>query len=121
VAAAGGHVFPRHQAYRSARVKRHPLPSTTTFTKLRYRFIPDHVIGELLAKKWIDNAIPFLVLICVVGTIGSLIPNFFSGTNLAIVARELGEFGLVCIAMMVVIVVGGIDLSVGPISRLAIS
>ncbi len=89
------------------------MTATSTYTKLRYRFIPDHVIGELLSKKWIDNTIPFLVLICVVAIFGSLIPNFFSGANLAITARELGEFGLVCMAMMVVIIVGGIDLSVG--------
>lgn len=89
------------------------MASASTFTKLRYRFIPDHVIGEILSKKWIDNAIPFLVLICVIAVFGSLIPNFFSGSNLSITSRQLGEFALVCIAMMLVIVVGGIDLSVG--------
>jgi len=89
------------------------LATTSTLAKLRYRFVPDHVIGELLSKKWIDNAIPFLVLLCVVGLFGTLIPNFFSTSNLAIQARELGEFGLVCLAMMLVIVVGGLDLSVG--------
>lgn len=89
------------------------MASASNLTKLRYRFIPDHVIGEILSKKWIDNAIPFLVLVCVVLIFGSLIPNFYSGSNLSITARQFGEFGLVGIAMMVVIVVGGIDLSVG--------
>jgi ribose transport system permease protein len=89
------------------------LASASKLTKLRYRFIPDHVIGELLSKKWIDNAIPFLVLICVIAVFGSLLPNFFSPGNLSITARQLGELALVCIAMMLVIVVGGIDLSVG--------
>jgi ribose transport system permease protein len=89
------------------------LASATTITKLRYRFIPDHVIGEILSKKWIDNAIPFLVLVCVIAIFGALIPNFFSESNLSITARQYGEFALVCIAMMVVIIVGGIDLSVG--------
>jgi len=89
------------------------LASASNLTKLRYRFIPDHVIGEILSKKWIDNAIPFLVLVCVIAIFGSLIPNFFSGSNLSITSRQFGEFALICIAMMVVIVVGGIDLSVG--------
>jgi ribose transport system permease protein len=89
------------------------LASANTIAKLRYRFIPDHVIGEILSKKWIDNAIPFLVLVCVIAIFGALIPNLFSGSNLSITARQYGEFALVCIAMMVVIVVGGIDLSVG--------
>ncbi|MFM2277907.1 MAG: C-terminal Strictosidine synthase [Pseudomonadota bacterium] len=89
------------------------MASASTFTKLRYRFIPDHVIGEILSKKWIDNAIPFLVLIAVIVVFGALIPNFYTTGNLTITARQLGEFALVCIAMMLVIVVGGIDLSVG--------
>ncbi|MET3616132.1 ribose transport system permease protein [Rhizobium aquaticum] len=89
------------------------MAAANTITKLRYRFIPDHVIGEILSKKWIDNAIPFLVLVAVVLVFGALIPNFYTGSNLSILSRQLGEFSLVCIAMMVVIVVGGIDLSVG--------
>ncbi|EBW2250186.1 ABC transporter permease, partial [Salmonella enterica subsp. enterica serovar Enteritidis] len=82
-------------------------------TRLRYRFVPDHIIGEILSKKWIDNAIPFLVLLVVVAVFGWLLPNFFSAGNLSNTSRQLGEFALICIAMMTVIVVGGIDLSVG--------
>lgn len=70
------------------------MASASTLTKLRYRFIPDHIIGEILTKKWIDNAIPFLVLVCVIAIFGSLIPNFFSGSNLSITSRQLGEFAL---------------------------
>ncbi|NMM46653.1 ABC transporter permease [Rhodospirillaceae bacterium KN72] len=84
-----------------------------TITKLRYRYLPDHMIGEILSKNWIDNAIPFLVMVAVVGVFGTLLPNFFSGSNMEILGRQYGEFALVVIAMMVVIVVGGIDLSVG--------
>lgn len=84
-----------------------------TLKKLRYRFVPDHVIGEILSKKWIDNAIPFLVLVAVILVFGLLLPNFFSGGNLSMMSRQLGEFGLICLAMMTVIIVGGIDLSVG--------
>lgn len=89
------------------------MASASSVTKLRYRLIPDHVIGEILSKKWIDNAIPFLVVLGVIAVFGSLIPNFFSVDNLAITARQFGEFALVCIAMMTVVIVGGIDLSVG--------
>lgn len=89
------------------------MARASTLTKLRYRLIPDHLIGEILTKKWIDNAIPFLVLIAVVAVFGSLIPNFFSAGNLEILSRQYGEFALICLAMMIVIIVGGIDLSVG--------
>ena len=85
----------------------------TNLVKLRYRYVPDHVLGEILSKKWIDSAIPFVVMVIVVGTFARLIPNFFSIGILAINGRQFGEFGLVCLAMMTVVVSGGIDLSVG--------
>src|SRR6185436_9190682 len=44
--------------------------------------------------------------------IGLSIPGYFGTTNLADLVRQLGEFGLVTIAMMIVMVAGGIDLSV---------
>ena len=43
----------------------------------RYNLIPDHLIGEILTKRWTDNAIPFLALVITVSTYGSLIPGFF--------------------------------------------
>ena len=78
----------------------------------RYRFVPDRLIGEILTKRWIDSAIPFTVLIVVLGVIAWLLPSMFQPSSLAIAARQLGEFGLVCLAMMVVVIAGGIDLSV---------
>ncbi len=81
--------------------------------KARYRLFPDHVVGEMLSKSWIDNAIPFTFMIIVVGVIGMLLPNFFTGSNISILARQYGELALVVLAMTTVILVGGIDLSVG--------
>jgi ribose transport system permease protein len=84
-----------------------------TAIRWRYRLIPDHVVGEILAKRWIDNAIPFLILVVVVAGLSYLIPGFFSLGGLATLTRQLGEFGLIVIAMTIVMVAGGIDLSVG--------
>ncbi len=89
------------------------MASESNLVRLRYRLIPDHLIGEILSKKWIDNAIPLLVLVCVIAIFGSLIPEFFSVGNLRSTSQQYGEFALVCLAMMIVICVGGIDLSVG--------
>lgn len=85
----------------------------SSIKKARYRWLPDHVFGELLSKSWIDNAIPFTIMIIVVGVVGSLLPNFFTGSNIGILARQYGELALVVLAMTTVILVGGIDLSVG--------
>lgn len=81
--------------------------------KTRYRWFPDHLVGEMLSKNWIDNAIPFAIMVSVVAVIGSLLPNFFTGSNISILARQYGELALVVLAMTTVILVGGIDLSVG--------
>lgn len=40
------------------------------------------------------------------------IPGFFSSNNLTNMMFQLPEFGLIALAMMVVIVTGGIDLSI---------
>ena len=33
----------------------------------RYNLVPDHLVGEILTKRWTDNAIPFLALVVDVG------------------------------------------------------
>ena len=85
----------------------------------RYNLIPDHVIGEILQKRWTDNAIPFLALVVVVAGFGSAIPGFFNPGSLQDSTRQLGEFSLVVIGLTVVMLGGGIDLSVGSIFALS--
>lgn len=84
-----------------------------TLARWRSRYVPDHVVGEVLSKNWIDNSVPFLSLLLVLAVFGSLIPNFFSLGSLGDSARQLGEFSFIVFAMMLVMVAGGIDLSVG--------
>jgi ribose transport system permease protein len=79
----------------------------------RYRFVPDHLLGEILTKRWIDNAIPVLILLAVIGVFGALIPDFFGAASISSLMRQWGEFTLIVIALMIVMVAGGIDLSVG--------
>jgi len=81
--------------------------------RLRYKYVPDHVLGELLAKRWMDNAIPFAALIIAIVIFGTLIPGFFSWGNLADYSRQFAELGLVVLALAIVMLSGGIDLSVG--------
>ena len=26
--------------------------------RLRYRYVPDHIVGEVLGRRWMDNVIP---------------------------------------------------------------
>jgi len=87
--------------------------------RLRYNFIPDHLIGEILTKRWIDNAIPFLALVITVIGFGTAIPGFFKPTSLSDSTRQLGEFSIVVTGLTVVMLGGGIDLSVGSIFALS--
>lgn len=85
----------------------------------RYNLVPDHIIGEILEKRWTDNAIPFVALIATVAAFGSQIPGFFSLYSLQESTRQLGEFSLVVIGLTVVMLGGGIDLAVGAIFALS--
>ncbi|PWE57320.1 ABC transporter permease [Metarhizobium album] len=85
----------------------------------RYNLIPDHLVGEILTKRWTDNAIPFLVLVVTVASFGASIPGFFKPYSLQESTRQLGEFSVVVTGLTVVMLGGGIDLSVGSIFALA--
>jgi ribose transport system permease protein len=87
--------------------------------RLRYNFIPDHLIGEILTKRWTDNAIPFLALIITVVGFGTAIPGFFKPQSLSDSTRQLGEFSIVVTGLAIVMLGGGIDLSVGSIFALS--
>jgi ribose transport system permease protein len=82
-------------------------------TELRCRWWPDHVLGEILAKRWMETAIPVVVLIGVALVLSSAIPNFLSAASLADTGRQAGEIGFIVLGMALVMIVGGIDLSVG--------
>ncbi|WP_454746692.1 ABC transporter permease [Ciceribacter selenitireducens] len=81
--------------------------------RLRHRWIPTHVVGELMSKSWIDNIVPAAILILIVVVFGSIVPNFFLPANVSDGTRQIGELGFVVLGMMIVVVGGGIDLSVG--------
>ncbi|MDQ0395715.1 ABC transporter permease [Labrys monachus] len=85
----------------------------------RYNLVPDHVVGEILTKRWTDNAIPFLVLVVTVAVFGTAISGFFRISSLQDSTRQLGEFSIVVIGLTVVMLGGGIDLSVGSIFALS--
>ncbi|MFC3209297.1 ABC transporter permease [Aquamicrobium soli] len=85
----------------------------------RYNRIPSHLIGEILTKRWTDNAIPFLALVVTLAIFGTSISGFFKPSALQASSRQLGEFSLVVTGVTVVMLGGGIDLSVGAIFGLA--
>ena len=84
-----------------------------TLTRWRYTWWPDHMLGELLSKRWMETAIPVIVLLLVAVSLSQAIPNFLSPQALSDTGRQAGEIGFVVLGMALVMIVGGIDLSVG--------
>lgn len=84
-----------------------------TLTRWRYAYWPDHALGEILAKRWMETAMPVIVLVLVVFALSRVIPSFLSPAALSDTGREAGEIGFVVLGMALVMIVGGIDLSVG--------
>jgi ribose transport system permease protein len=84
-----------------------------SWMRWRSRLVPDHVVGEILSKSWIDNAIPFLLLLISIAVFSPQIPDFFAAYSLQDNSRLLGELLLVVLGETIVILAGGIDLSVG--------
>jgi ribose transport system permease protein len=96
------------------------MAASDTLTRLRYRYLPEHLLGELLTKRWIDNVVPFFALIVAIIVFGTLIPDFFSASSLADFGRQVAEFGLIVLGLSIVMLSGGIDLSVASIFTLSV-
>jgi ribose transport system permease protein len=81
--------------------------------RVRYRFSLQQIVAELLEKRWMEPAIPFALLVALSVFFALRVPSFATVANVLSTERELAEFALVCLGMTIVIVSGGIDLSVG--------
>src|SRR5438093_12223005 len=68
---------------------------------------------------WIKRFIPFASLLALSVVIAALEPRFLSAGNLAGVARQTTVISIMAIGMTLVMVCGGIDLSVGSMLGLA--
>ncbi len=80
---------------------------------LRRRIALQQVFAELFEKRWMEPAIPLALLIGVFVFFSATTPGFASQENLLSTSAELAELSLVCLGMAVVVISGGIDLSVG--------
>src|SRR3954463_9319498 len=89
------------------------LPMQDALLRLRYRYWPDHLLGEILSKRWTETAIPVIVLLIITILLSRAIPGFLSVGGLADTGRQAGEIGFVVLGIALVVIVGGIDLSVG--------
>ncbi|MDQ0376056.1 ABC transporter permease [Amycolatopsis thermophila] len=85
----------------------------TRLRHLRYRFSLQQLFAELFEKRWMEPAIPLAILVGVIIFFSIAAPGFATSANLLSSAAELAEISLVCLGMAIVMISGGIDLSVG--------
>ncbi len=81
--------------------------SNESIVKFTAKYLPRHVVGEIMTKRWVDNAVPFLALVLVVLICGSLVPDFYSASSVTDLGRQVAEFGLVVLALTIVMISGG--------------
>ena len=93
--------------------------ASDVFTRWRYKLVPDKIVGEILSKSWVDSAIPFLFLLISLAVFGALLPSMFTAGSMSGMTRTAGEYLLVALGLTIVIMAGGIDLSVGSVFALA--
>lgn len=96
------------------------MTNSNALTRLRYRYFSGRLVGEILSKSWIDSAIPVAALLVVTILMASLIPGLFNAAYMSDLSRQLAEFGLIALALTIVIMSGGIDLSVGSMFALCV-
>jgi ribose transport system permease protein len=63
----------------------------------------------------IQKLLPFVTLIVLAVALAIASPNFLTGTNLSSVVRQTAVINIISLGMTIIIIAGGIDLSVGAI------
>jgi ribose transport system permease protein len=96
------------------------MANSNALTRLRYRYFSGRLVGEILSQSWIDSAIPVIALVVTTVIMAILIPGLLSTAYITDLARQLAEFGLIALALTIVIMSGGIDLSVGSTFALSV-
>ena len=81
----------------------------------RNRFSFQRSLAEVLGKRWAESAVPAALLVGVVIYFGLSAPGFFTTSNSQTMSQVVAELGLVALGMTIVLVGGGIDLSVGAV------
>ncbi|HJP76392.1 MAG TPA: ABC transporter permease [Pseudonocardiaceae bacterium] len=82
---------------------------------------PSRATSTRLARKLIESPEAGVIIACVLvfGVIAINAPTYTSAGNLQVMGRDLAQVGILAIGESVVILTGGIDLSVGALAGLA--
>ncbi|MGC9667631.1 ABC transporter permease [Planosporangium sp. 12N6] len=79
------------------------------------RFAPKRTVGDLLAKPWMEGAVPVVLALVLGLVVVGTTPEILAGGDRSIILSRFAEAGLLAIALTLVLIGGGFDLSVGAI------
>jgi ribose transport system permease protein len=82
----------------------------------RHRIAPIRLVSDIVSKRWMEGAVPLGLALVLSAIIVASTAGFTTTGNLELILREVSEKGLLAIGLTVVLVGGGIDLSVGSIT-----
>ncbi|WP_413723159.1 ABC transporter permease [Sodalis sp. RH23] len=71
---------------------------------------------KYLVYMYLLKARTFIALLIVIGFFSAMVPNFITTSNLLIMTQHVAITGLLAVGMTLVILTGGIDLSVGAVA-----
>lgn len=74
---------------------------------------PRRILSDVLSRGWVESAIPFLAILTVIVTVVLSTEDYFTFTNMRDLSQYASDGGLIVLAMLIVVAVGGLDLSVG--------
>lgn len=74
-----------------------------------------NILKKLLAQR---EATVFLIIVLVVAIVSILEPNFLNPSNLSSIATAVSTDGLLAIGLCIVLILGGIELSVGGVAAM---
>jgi ribose transport system permease protein len=83
------------------------------FSHWRSQFSGSQFFAELFEKRWMEPAIPLTLLVVVAAYFSVAAPSFATSANFLTTSTEMAELSFLCLGMAVVMISGGIDLSVG--------
>ncbi len=123
---ASGFLFLQHLAAQHATVAETPSAHAGVLERVRRsvgklldRPRANQIIGTLFSFQFLFGLIIVVVLAIVFSPVRDESILFLSQRNLSNVARDVSETGILAVGMLLVIIVGGIDLSVGSVVALA--
>jgi len=79
----------------------------------RFVVSPRRILSDVLSKGWIEGAIPFVAFIALILGVVIFSKGYVSAANMRNLAQFAADGALVTLALLIVVAVGGIDLSVG--------